>query len=699
MDARTAGFRASPWTQVASFVTRQGQSGSVEVVYLEERPEAAEGPFLLEERSLIQSLADMLRAHVERKHTEQALKKAEQRFSSVFMAAPVGIVITRADGCRVMDVNHEFERLLGYTREEALGRTTLELGLWPDPALRDVYLARSASPGGLVGFEAPIRVKDGRVLPLRISAQVLQLDGESFLLSAFVDLSEQKRAEASIRESEGRLRRVIESPILGFAFGGSDGLVHEANDEYLRIVGRTRADVAAGRVGFEAFAAPESRQSGAANRESAAVFKSKEVELTRADGSRVPVLLGVSKLDDTGDRAVAFVFDLTERRALERQLQQAQRMEAIGRLAAGIAHDFNNVLSAITLSSELLLEDLTPAHPSAENVAEIRKAADRAAALTRQLLAFSRQQVLEPRVIDLQDLVQDLENMLRRVLGEDVALETRYAASLGAVRADPAQIEQVILNLAVNARDAMPEGGTLTIETSNVAHEVPADVGPETLPEGPYVVLAVTDDGIGMGSQTKARMFEPFFTTKEAGKGTGLGLAMVYGIVKQSGGGIEVASEPGNGACFRIFLPRVDEAVEAAPATKGLTAIRGKETILLVEDDPWVRLMTRKILARLGYRILEAASPKEARELAAVYAGPIDVLLTDLVMPGTSGRALATELVALRPKLRVLLMSGYTDDTLIRRGSMPPGFAFVPKPFKSSELAQRLRAVLDPGQG
>lgn len=699
IEARTAGFRESPWAQAASFATSHGQIGTVEVVYLEQRPPAGEGPFSREERSLIESLADMLRAHVERRHNEQELRKAEQKFSSVFMAAPVGIVITHADGCRVVEVNREFERLLGYSREEAVGRTTLDLGLWPDPALREAYLERAASPGGLSGFEADIRVKDGTMIPLRISAQTLELDEGSFLLSAFVDLSEQKRAEASIRESERRLRRVVESPILGFAFCSSDGVVHDANDEYLRIVGRTRAELAEGRVRCQKFDMPENHKTdGSRGGAQDVAVKPREVEIVRPDGLRVPVLMGGSKIDEVSDRCVAFVFDLTERRDLERQLQQAQRMEAIGRLAAGVAHDFNNVLSAITLSSELLLEDLTPAHPAGENVAEIRKAADRAAALTRQLLAFSRQQVLEPRVIDLNDLIIEIQNMLRRIMGEDVQLETHYEPALGNVRADLAQIQQVILNLAVNARDAMPGGGKLRIETSNVEPGASLPFDSAAASEGSWVMLAVTDTGVGMDVSTKSRMFEPFFTTKEPGTGTGLGLAMVYGIVRQSGGGIDVASEPGKGSTFRIFLPRVNEVLDQAPATVSLKVMGGKETVLLVEDDAWVRLMTRKVLSKLGYRILEAATPWEARELVAVYAGPIDVLLTDLVMPGTSGRALATELVALRPKLRVLLMSGYTDDTLARGGSTLPGFSYIQKPFASADLAQRLRAVLSAGR-
>jgi PAS domain S-box-containing protein len=633
----------------------------------------------------------------ERKRVERELRKAEEKFSSMFLAAPIGISITRVQDGRLVDINREFERLLGYTREEALGRTTLELGLWTDAEWRRSFLKRLDGSGGVEGFEAPIRVKNGSLLPVSISAQSMTLDGESYLVSALVDLTERKRTEAAIRASEARLRRVVGSPILGIAFGLADGVVTEANDEYMRIVGHTREELAAGLVSFRSLTPPEFQSvSAKALREVTETGTSRpwEMEIARKDGKRVPVLLGVSAIDDDRSHDVAFVFDLTERRALERQLQHAQRMEAVGRLAAGIAHDFNNVLAAITMSCELLRDGLSLGHPGMDDVLEIRKAADRAVRLIRQLLAFSRQQVLEPRVLDLNELVANLEKMLRRLVGEDVEIVCKFAATVGAVKADPGQLEQVVINLAVNARDAMARGGTLTITTANVfsqAGNVPEQLA---LTPGPHVMLSVMDTGSGMDAQTRARMFEPFFTTKEQGKGTGLGLSTVYGIVRQSGGTIDVASELGRGTTFRIFLPRVDEAVEAAAGEGVPESIGGTETVLVVEDDAAVRQVTRKTLVRLGYRVLDAPNPRAASELVKVYVGAIDVLLTDLVMPGGSGRTLAAALLPQRPKLRVLYMSGYTEDADMRLG-MDPKSTYIQKPFSSNALAHKLRALLD----
>ena len=368
-------------------------------------------------------------------------------------------------------------------------------------------------------------------------------------------------------------------------------------------------------------------------------------------------------------------------RRSEEQLRQAQKMEAVGRLAGGIAHDFNNLLTVITSYGDLLLEDLAPDDSRRDDVEQIRKAAEGAAALTRQLLAFSRQQVLEPKVLDIRAIVAGTEKLLRRLIGADVQLATSLASDLGAVKADPGQLEQIIINLAVNARDAMPGGGRLTIAATGM-EEV------EGRP-GRWVMLAVSDTGIGMDEQTKARIFEPFFTTKESGKGTGLGLATVYGIVKQAGGFIWVDSEPGRGTSFEVYLPRVDEPVapaitRPAPAEPG----RGTETVLLVEDAPAVRLVTRQVLERYGYTVLEAPTGDMALRLAAKHHGPIHLLLTDVVMPGLSGRQLAGQLSQLRAEMKVLYVSGYAD-------TVESGVAYLQKPFAPEALARRVRDVLD----
>jgi two-component system, cell cycle sensor histidine kinase and response regulator CckA len=383
-------------------------------------------------------------------------------------------------------------------------------------------------------------------------------------------------------------------------------------------------------------------------------------------------------------------------RQSEERLRQAQKMEAVGRLAGGVAHDFNNLLTVITSYSDLLLEDLGSDDPKRDDVEQIRKAADGAAALTRQLLAFSRQQVLQPKALDLKTTVVGTEKLLKRLIGEDVQLTTFLAPDLGVVKADPGQIEQIIINLAVNARDAMPTGGRLTIEAANVDMDEAYVRGHAPARPGRYVMLALSDTGTGMDEQTKARIFEPFFTTKEPGKGTGLGLATVYGIVKQSGGFIWVYSEPGRGTSFKVYLPRVEEPAEpaAAPAAT-VEPLRGTETVLVVEDAASVRMVTRQVLERYGYAVLEAPNGDTALRLAAKHHGQIHLLLTDVVMPGLSGRQLAQQLAQLRPDMKVLYASGYADQAIVHHGILEAGIAYLQKPFTPETLGRRVRQVLD----
>src|SRR6266513_2056665 len=379
-------------------------------------------------------------------------------------------------------------------------------------------------------------------------------------------------------------------------------------------------------------------------------------------------------------------------RQSEERLRQAQKMEAVGRLAGGVAHDFNNLLTVITSYSDLLLEDLGSDDPKRDDVVQIRKAAEGAAALTRQLLAFSRQQVLEPKALDLKTTVAGTEKLLERLIGEDVRLTTVLAPDLGVVKADPGQLEQIIINLAVNARDAMPTGGRLTIEAANVDMDEAYVRGHAPASPGRYVMLALSDTGIGMDEQTKARIFEPFFTTKEPGKGTGLGLATVYGIVKQSGGFIGVYSEPGHGATFKVYLPRGEQASEpvAAPQPPA-RALGGTETILLAEDEAAVRNLARRVLEKHGYTLLRAATGRDGVRLAEQHGSPIDLLVTDVVMPEMGGRELAQRLTTRQPTLKVLYLSGYTDDAIVHHGVLDAGVAFLQKPFKPDELVRKIR--------
>ncbi len=404
--------------------------------------------------------------------------------------------------------------------------------------------------------------------------------------------------------------------------------------------------------------------------------------------------------DAAGQREVVGSWsDVTERKRLEAQLLQSQKMESVGRLAGGVAHDFNNLLGVITGYGDLLQRDVGPRHPAFARVTEIRKAADRAAALTRQLLAFSRKQVLEPKVLDLNAVVADIEKMLRRLIGEDVQLVTVLGGDLGRVKADPGQMEQVIVNLAVNARDAMPEGGKLIIETGNVDLDAAYARGRPDARPGAHVMLAISDTGHGMDTETLSHMFEPFFTTKEQGKGTGLGLATVYGIVRQSGGHITVYSEPGHGTTFKVYLPRFaedeDEEVPMTRAAVAEPAPSGTETILLVEDEASLRVMIREILESAGYEVLEGPTPEEALAAAGAHAATIHLVLTDVVLPRLSGRQVAEALRSSRPDVKVLFMSGYTDDAISHHGILDPGTHFIQKPFTTDGLLRRVRQVLD----
>jgi two-component system, cell cycle sensor histidine kinase and response regulator CckA len=424
-----------------------------------------------------------------------------------------------------------------------------------------------------------------------------------------------------------------------------------------------------------------------------------EVIAQRTDGSQFPAEITVSPIQLTARTAYAvWLRDITDQRRLKNQLWRSQKMEAVGRLAGGVAHDFNNLLTVISGYSDLVLASLAVSDPRRKNVEEILKAGERAASLTRQLLAFSRRQVLAPQPLDLNAVVLNLDKMLRRLIGEDIEVLNVLAPDLWTVKADPGQIEQVLVNLAVNARDAMPEGGKLTIETGNAKidgqtarqHEPP-------MPAGDYVMLGVSDDGCGMDQETQNLIFEPFFTTKEEGKGTGLGLATVYGIVKQSGGFIWVYSEPGRGASFKIYLPRTDNEKEpgSSAESKEMARVSGTETLLVVEDECAVRDLVCGVLESAGYAVLLASRGEEAIQIAKAHQTPIDLLLTDVVMPQMGGRELAKAIEIMDPKIKVVYMSGYAEKAIVHQGILEPGAVLIQKPFTPDALLRKIREVLD----
>jgi two-component system cell cycle sensor histidine kinase/response regulator CckA len=547
-------------------------------------------------------------------------------------------------------------------------------------------------------YEAVGLRADGATLDVEVRVAPIEFEGRAASQAILRDISGRKRMEAGLRESEERYRLLFERNLAGVYRSTVDGRLLECNRAFARMMGYGSPAEAMAQPPGAFHGLPSAHREFLARLRREGSLVNTESEGRRKDGSAVWLIENVSLIvDEDGEEVIlGTVFDMTERRRLEEQLLQSQKMEAVGRLAGGIAHDFNNLLTAISGYSELLVEQLPEGDPRRESAEEIRQAGRRAAGLTQQLLAFSRRQVLEPRVLDLNAVIAGMEKMLRRVIGEDVELTTALDPALWRTLADPGQIEQAIVNLVVNARDAMPRGGRLTLETGNVTLDEKFASSYATVHPGPHVMLAVSDTGVGMDASLQARLFEPFFTTKERGKGTGLGLSTTYGIVKQSGGSIWVYSEPGHGTTFKIYLPRCEEPLDAREAPPAAATPRpGSETVLLVEDEPEVRRLVEKLLRMQGYTVLSAGSPAEAISAAGASPGTIAILVTDVIMPGMNGRELARVLASERPAMRVLYMSGYTDAAIAQQGILQPGTAFLSKPFTPDALARKVREVLD----
>jgi PAS domain S-box-containing protein len=505
-----------------------------------------------------------------------------------------------------------------------------------------------------------------------------------------------REAEHALRESEQRYRRIIETTNEGVWILDTAGKTTFCNPRLASMLGSEQKAMVGASI-FD-FVRDEATVKALQHHEARAAGQS-EIRLDRKDGNFTWALLDTTPIVDSSGQyegALVMAMDVSQRKRLEEQLRQAQKMEAVGSLAGGIAHDFNNLLSVILSGTSLILEGLKPGDPIIGELEEVRKAGERAGALTRQLLAFSRQQLLEPRTLDLNQIVLGLEKMLRRLMGEDIDLSLLLSHMLGKMQADPGQIEQIIMNLVVNARDAMPQGGKVTIESGN-CQLTPAYTALHLgVTPGDYVMLAVTDTGIGMDAETRSRIFEPFFTTKEKGRGTGLGLSTVFGIVQQSGGHIWVYSEPGKGTTFKVYFPRKDGPVDK-PATMPPSplTLRGVETILLVEDEDQVRAISRTILRRYGYNVLEAQNGGEAFLICERYTAKIHLLVTDVVMPRMSGRQLAERLAPMRPDMRVLFVSGYTENSVVHHGVLDAGIAFLQKPITPDALLRKVREVID----
>ncbi len=646
----------------------------------------------------------LIKGQIETRGLMRALRYAverkimEGRYRGLLEAAPDAMVVLNQSG-EIVLLNLQAERQFGYRRDELVGQKVENI-IPKGFAERLIADGTRSAADALAqqmgtGIELTARRKDGSEFPIEIMLSPLDGVDGVLITAAIRDITERKRREDDL----SRLVAVVESSHDAMISLTPGGIILTWNHGAERIFGYSAAE-ATGRS-IQILSPPGRPVEGLTlmeRVERADTAEAFETVRVKKDGTRIQISLTLSSIKNSEGQVVGVstvARDVTESKNLEEMLRQSQKMEAVGQLAGGVAHDFNNLLGVILGYTGLMLERLSPDDPNRKGVEEIQKAGDRAALLTRHLLAFSRKQVLQPKILDLNAVLAGTEKLLQRLIGEDIELLVVLAPALGRVKADAGQLEQIIMNLAVNARDAMPPGGKLTIETSNVIFDEEYSALHAAARPGPHVMLSVTDTGCGMDAKTKERIFEPFFTTKEFGKGTGLGLSTVYGIVKQSGGSVWVYSEVGIGTTFKIYLPSVDTSLEITPPVDRLEKVQGgSQTILVVEDEAALLQVTRQSLEAVGYVILAAHSPAEAIRISASHPGPIHLMVTDVIMPGMNGAQLATHLSALRPEMKVLYVSGYTDDTIVRHGVLDPGLAFLQKPFSPKTLARKVGEVL-----
>jgi two-component system cell cycle sensor histidine kinase/response regulator CckA len=641
----------------------------------------------------------------ERKRAEDALRQSDTRTRAMIDAALDAIIAMDELGF-IREFNPAAEKIFGYRRDETIGRPLADLII--PSGLRDAH--RSALTHYLATGEGKVLGKrielqgcraDGTEVPLELSISRAPGDGPPMFTGFLRDITDRRQAEEAVRASEERFRTMADSAPVLIWISGLDKRCTWFNRQWLEFVGHTLEKELGD--GWSESVHPDDISLCVSTFTPAFEERrtySLEYRLRRHDGQWRWVFDKAIPLYRPGGEFVGYIgscVDITERKHLEDQLHHSQKMDAVGRLAGGIAHDFNNLLTAINGYADITLDGLSAGNPLRDGVENIRKAGDKAAALTRQLLAFGRRQIIETKVLNVNEVVENNAKILSRVIGEDIQFVTTLDRGLRAIRSDPGQIEQILMNLAVNARDAMPQGGKLTIETRNVHLDDTYAENHAVDGAGDYIMIAVTDTGCGMDAETQAQIFEPFFTTKEVGKGTGLGLSIVYGIVKQNKGNIWVYSEPGKGTTFKVYFPQVEEraSVAAKSGPLKLVVATHSEVILVVEDDDIVRQLVCAVLQKGGYQTISARNGAEALELCKQDDGRIGLVLSDLVMPEMSGPALIAQLSAITPGLKALHMSGYASDAVVRHGYVGSSIPFIQKPFSAIDLLQKVRDVLE----
>ena len=641
----------------------------------------------------------IIRDITERKRAEEALRASEEQFRAMFDSASVGVAQANPKTGRLSRVNPKLCLITGYSAEELLTRRFSDI-THPDDRERDWTLFERMVTTGRSDYQTEKRYvrKDGSIAWVNVNVTVLRdaTGAPTRTIAIITDITERKRTEEELLLKSAALNAAA-NPIV---ITDRDGTILWINQALSRLTGYSAREAIGKnpRALFKSGAHDQAYYRRLWDTLLAGEVWSGEITNRRKNGTLYPEKLTITPVKDARGETMHYIAikrDLTEERHLQAQFLQSQKMEAVGRLAGGVAHDFNNLLTVIFGYSDVLLQGLEPG-PLHEAMQEVRRAGERAAALTRQLLAFSRKQTLIPEVLDLGDVVSGLSTMVERLIGEDIKVSVVVSPDLGRVKADRGQLEQVVMNLAVNARDAMPKGGSLLFGLQNVELDDAYTATHAEVEPGPYVLLAISDTGTGMDAETQKRIFEPFFTTKETGKGTGLGLSTVYGIVRQSGGAIDVYSEPGQGTTFKVYLPRFagDAAVPRPVSAINPALAAESETVLVVEDEAAIRQLTKLILQKAGYTVLLAESPVAAERIAGSHPGPIHLMLTDVVMPGMRGPELAERLLRLRPDLRVLYMSGYTDNAIAHHGLLDAGTEFLQKPFTPLQLTQKIREVL-----